>query len=183
MDMNWKKIMCALLTCAVVCTLSACRRGGGETTAPAAAVVGPTVPAPAETRSDGIAVGEWLGEPETVPAETIGSAEQSQDETIGTTDPKEPAEAVKEPTQVPGTTEEETIPQTSQPQTGDEDGAPLGYEEYMAMTPAEQQAYYESFPSLEDYIAWYNAALAQYQEDQNVVEVTGPFDFGDFIDP
>ena len=63
------------------------------------------------------------------------------------------------------------------------DPAELSYEEYLAMTPAEQQAHYERFASLEAYIAWHNAALAEYEENQTSVEVTGPIDIGDFITP
>ena len=59
----------------------------------------------------------------------------------------------------------------------------MTYEEYLAMTPAQQQAHYEQFPSLEAYIAWHNAALAEYEENQSSIEVTGGFDIGDFMDP
>lgn len=40
--------------------------------------------------------------------------------------------------------------------------ARIGYEEYMAMTGKEQQAYYEQFPNVESFFEWYHAAKAEY---------------------
>lgn len=39
----------------------------------------------------------------------------------------------------------------------------ISYEEYWAMSGTEQQAYYESFPSVEDFFNWYNEAKAEYE--------------------
>ena len=39
----------------------------------------------------------------------------------------------------------------------------IGYEEYIAMTGKEQQAYYEQFPDVESFFAWYHEAKAEYE--------------------
>jgi len=49
----------------------------------------------------------------------------------------------------------------------------LTYEEYQALTGAQQMAYMESFPSVEDFFAWYNEAKAKYDEEQNRIEIGG----------
>ena len=42
----------------------------------------------------------------------------------------------------------------------------LSYEAYMEMTPAQQQAYYETFPDQATYMQWFNNAALAYREDQ-----------------
>jgi len=41
--------------------------------------------------------------------------------------------------------------------------ARISYEEYWAMSGTEQQAYFESFPNVEDFFNWYNEAKAAYE--------------------
>ncbi|OUO14900.1 hypothetical protein [Flavonifractor sp. An4] len=65
------------------------------------------------------------------------------------------------------------------------DKAPEDYtwEEYQAMTPAEQEALYYRFGSVSDFYTWYNAAKEEYEESQNVIEI-GPgesVDLGDLL--
>ena len=56
------------------------------------------------------------------------------------------------------------------------------YEKYELMTPEEQQAYYESFDSPEDFFAWYNAAREAYEEANRGVDVEGEtIDLGKYL--
>ncbi len=51
----------------------------------------------------------------------------------------------------------------------------LTYEEYLALTPEQQQAYYESFPTPEEYMVWFNAAAKEHnqQSEDNGTYVEG----------
>lgn len=172
MNKNWKKLLCAV---AAVLLLSACRIGGGETTLPSEPLPQQTT-APTETVPG---VEEWPEEttlpqvPETVPQ--TQATEPSEE-------PTAPAETEpgQKPTEPAETTQPTAPPETTQPQTGN---SGLSYEEYLAMDPARQQAFYESFPSLEAFIAWHNAALEEYEKNQPSIEVTGGIDIGDYINP
>lgn len=84
----------------------------------------------------------------------------------------------------PGATEPDM---PTQPDEDEESGvlspAEVTYEDYMAMTPEQQQAFYESFPSLQDYIDWFNAAKAAYDASKDDVVVDGGnIDIGDYIE-
>lgn len=59
----------------------------------------------------------------------------------------------------PTKTEDEEQPEKKQPVW-------LTYEEYMALSPEKQQAYYESFPTPQDYMEWYNAVAKEHKQDQ-----------------
>ena len=176
MNRKLMKLFCCL---AALMLLTACCSGGVETkpveTAPA------TVPA--TTLPNGEGVEEWVEPDETEP-------DMTEEPTIETT---EAPEETTEPTHrddepdatVPAVTEPKPTeaPVETQPQTGGRGPADVTYEEYLAMSPYEQQAHYEQFASLEAYIAWHNAALAEYEENQTSIEVTGGIDIGDFINP
>ncbi len=54
----------------------------------------------------------------------------------------------------------------------------LRFEEYLAMTGEEQYAYAQTFPSMMDYVNWYNAARAEYDQNE-AIEITGPVDLDD----
>ena len=45
------------------------------------------------------------------------------------------------------------------------------YEEYHAMTPEAQQQFFAKFESIEKFFEWYNAAKAQYEEDNQAIEI------------
>ncbi len=62
-------------------------------------------------------------------------------------------------------------------------GGVCTYEEYQNMTDAEQKAYRNSFPSISDYFAWLGAAMEEYENSQNKVEIggDGSVDLGDYI--
>lgn len=58
----------------------------------------------------------------------------------------------------------------------------LSYAEYMAMSGAEQQKWFESFDSLEAFKAWYNKAKAAYDANKDTIENdgSGSIDLGDY---
>ena len=93
------------------------------------------------------------------------------------TQPTEPETAPVPETTTPLQTEEQTTqkpttpiaPETTAPMpTEPEKEMPvlLTYEEYMALSPAVQQAYYESFPSVEAYMDWFNEVAAQHAQTE-----------------
>lgn len=193
MNRNMKKLLCIL---AAILLLAGCRAGGGETTAPSDQTT-----APAVTFPNGEGVEEWDDPVETDPVEPIPDGTT---EPVTTQPPEDPTDPQKQPdsteppvqgteppvhgtepptqnTQPPAQSTEP--PATTAPQVGGSDPADVTYEEYLAMSPYEQQAHYESFPSLDAYIAWHNAALAEYEENQSSIEVTGGIDIGDFMNP
>lgn len=182
MNKNWKKLLCAVIA---VLTLCGCRSGGGETTAPSESAL-PETTAPTVTLPEGEGVEDWDEPLETDPAQTTVPVETTQP----TEEPDgETPESTENPTE-PAPTTPQTQPtapsepqQTNPPQSGGSDPADLTYEEYLAMTPEQQQAHYEQFPSLEAYIAWHNAALKEYEDSQTSIEVTGGIDIGDFMGP
>ena len=47
------------------------------------------------------------------------------------------------------------------------------YEEYLAMTGAEQEAFYHSFDSSNDYFKWYKDAKKVYDNDGNNIVIGG----------
>ena len=56
------------------------------------------------------------------------------------------------------------------------------FEQYNNMSGDDQQAYMESFDSIESFVAWYNAALAEYEAVSNPIEITdGVIDLGELI--
>lgn len=59
--------------------------------------------------------------------------------------------------------------------SGGGSSAPGGvtYADYIAMTPAQQQAYFESFSSLDAYTKWYNDAKAEYEANNESIEIEG----------
>ena len=73
---------------------------------------------------------------------------------------------------------EDTEPTTQPTQPGHPSGVPayptlISWEEFMAMTGAEQYAYYKSFPSVAAYQQWYNNAKKTW-EDAQPKETVGP---------
>lgn len=72
------------------------------------------------------------------------------------------------------------------PATGDDTTTPaagsLDYEQFMNLSASAQQAYALAFPSVEEYIIWFNAEKAKYNDENgnnDVIEVTGPIDLGE----
>jgi len=63
--------------------------------------------------------------------------------------------------------------------------AEMTYEEYIALSPAEQQVYFESFEGIDDYFEWYNKAKEEYEDKHPPIEIGGDdngIDIGEIID-
>ena len=60
---------------------------------------------------------------------------------------------------------------------------PLAYEDYIAMSAEEQEAYYRSFPSYVEFFAWLNAAKAEYDAANKnpTLGEDGSLDVGDIF--
>jgi predicted negative regulator of RcsB-dependent stress response len=52
-----------------------------------------------------------------------------------------------------------------------EDFAKLTYEEYNALSGAEQELYFNKFDSLEAFFEWYNAAKKEYDDKENSSDI------------
>ena len=190
MNRNVKKLLCCAVALMTL-LLTACRPGGGKTTEPSQTLPQQTT-APTMTLPKGESVEEWNEPVVTDPKPTTDPQVIATEPSEGATepwqeDPTEPPAATQPPRETepaqPTQPQPTQPPATTEPQTGTADPADVTYEEYLAMTPQEQQAHYEQFPSLEAYIAWHNAALEEYEEKQNSIEVTGGIDIGDFMTP
>ncbi len=59
----------------------------------------------------------------------------------------------------------------------------LTFKEYINLTAAEQQKYYKSFDSVEDFAEWYKKAQAEYKEDDGTIQIggSGNFDLGEYV--
>ena len=180
-----KKIICTILAVVSILLLTACGKTPnnlGVETVPQTTATAPsqttdttedTIPAP----SMGVGErGDYTDDSATEP-----SAESSEPEVTepGTTEP----ETTEPETTEPGTTEPETTgPEDTTPVTPpDEEQITLTFEEYLAMSVEEQEAFVESFESLEDFIAWWNAAKAAQEKEDNTITGDPNVDLGDLI--
>ena len=123
-------------------------------------------------------------EPTTQPVESVTTEPTTQptEATTQSTEPTTPStEQTTPPTQTTDPSTESTTEATEPTQSGNS-GA-VTYEEYQAMSPEGQQAFFNSFESYEDFIAWFIAAEAAYKESQDRNEVSGDgnIDIGDLI--
>lgn len=84
-------------------------------------------------------------------------------------------ETVSEETEMPPeTSQTEMIEETTElPETQAPAPEELLFEQYQALNGSEQYEYFLSFPAPEDFFAWYNAAVKDYQERNPGVEI-GP---------
>lgn len=95
------------------------------------------------------------------------------------TEPPQPAEPTQ-PTQQPTQPAPTEPPATTEPSSGAEDSGEMTYEKFQAMSPSEQQAFVNSFPSLDAFFEWYNAAKAKYEAEHPPIDVgDGSFDMND----
>ena len=166
------KIMAICLVCALL--LSACGSPATPTDPSATATTQSTetTTEPTEVTTEPT---EATTEPIEVTTEPTEAATQPTEAATESTRPStEPSEDATEPSEEPTETTEPT-------QSGN--SGSVTYEEYMAMSPAGQQAFFESFGSYQDFIAWYMAAEAAYKENQDRNEVGGDgnIDIGDII--
>lgn len=54
----------------------------------------------------------------------------------------------------------------------------LTFEEYLKLSGSEQQAYALTFPSIGEYITWYNTEKEKHLNDSSI-EITGPIDLSE----
>lgn len=103
----------------------------------------------------------------------------------------EPEETKHQETEPEATKPQETEPAETRPQTTEPAGTEPGetepdaeddrvtYEEYNDMTPEEQLAFFNQFASMEDFVAWYNEAKAEYEKENGAIDVgDGNIDMG-----
>lgn len=59
----------------------------------------------------------------------------------------------------------------------------LTFAEFLAMSPADQQAYMESYENITDFLEWYRMAEEQYKAEQPNIEIggNGDINIGDYI--
>ena len=101
----------------------------------------------------------------TVPTQPANSGESETPDSPAAPDPSQPAGGAgggtgsTEPTE---SVEQETTPSVS---------AQTEYEKFHAMSPAEQQAYMESFDSIEAFFEWYEQAAAEYEAAKPPIDV------------
>ena len=97
----------------------------------------------------------------TIPEETTTIPEET------TTIPEETTTIPEETTTIPEETT--TIPEETEPAEPDE----ITYEDYLAMSATEKKAFKDTFGSTTAFLAWYNAAKAEYEESQGRIEIGG----------
>ena len=94
--------------------------------------------------------------------------------TPSTSQPSASAPATQPSTSVP-TTQPSTSTPTTQPPTStpESPNTTLTYEQFTAMTGAEQRAFQSSFATIDDFFAWYNAAKETYEKENPSIEIGG----------
>lgn len=130
--------------------------------------------APSSTSAENVTSAEIVTDPVDVgqePSSEEGSVPTGEPEGTNTAEPQETVTNASPDTATP-TEPAETQP--SQP-AETEASAPtyILYEQYQVLSGEEQLAYFQSFPSPEDFFIWYNAALADYADRNPDVEI-GP---------
>lgn len=112
--------------------------------------------------------------------ETKNSGQGSSTDTTLATEPEDPKPAEPKPTDPsePEATTEATEPTETMP-------APTNlseYEKFQSLSPSEQQEYVESFPSIDEFFNWYNAAKEEYEKANPPIEVgSGTIDVSQII--
>lgn len=141
-----------------VTTVSTETTVGEETTAPAETETMPGV----ETSPE-----NWDAEPRQT-EETEPEEKETETKPAKTEKPKETTPAGKETTPATTAPQEETVPETTEPAPVETEPVKTveqtDYEKYLAMTGPEQQAFIDSFPTLEDFMAWLEKAKQEYED-------------------
>lgn len=105
--------------------------------------------------------------PDTPPVQG-GNVSDNTPGTPGNTTPTDPSGDDSDPTEPPQ--------QETDPVSQDE----MDYRTFQDMTPDQQQAYMESFPSIDEFFDWYEQAKKEYEEANPPIEVgDGNIDLGD----
>ena len=172
----YKKIMVYML--AMLVLFSACGKRGGTEAAPASETFTPDVTADELTTVADI--GE--NQDEEIEAENL---DVSEADLLIVATPEASPTPTPRVVQVEETTEEElpsAIITPVEPGTIGQTPNATTYEQYNNMSGDAQLAYMESFDSIESFVAWYNAALAEYEAASNPIEITdGVIDLGELI--
>lgn len=121
---------------------------------------------------------EQTTNPEATETEATAAPTEPDETTEGTT-PTEPKETAggTEPTGAPETKPNPTEPEESIPETSEKPTVPekkLTYEQFQKLSPEEQQAYQDSFGSIEAFFEWYRAAQEEHNKETNPPIVIGP---------
>lgn len=150
--MKYMKILTVLLT-ATILLLSGCR------TAPDAS--GHTEPGSTSTQGNAA-----LEEHTTAPV----------DPTQDSINTENPAEPESEPFQPVQSAPEVTASEVIAPEEGE-----MTYRKFHDMTPSQQQAYVESFESLDAFFLWYAEAQEQYEKENPpiIIDGNGEIDLGE----
>lgn len=105
-----------------------------------------------------------------------------------TPEPTQPTETevTTKPTEAPKPTEpQETTKPTEAPKPTEppvSDGPCCDYEEYLALSPAEQEAYMRTFSNPMDFIEWSKKAEAEHNaHDDTIIVEGGNLDIGDYM--
>ena len=121
-------------------------------------------------------------ETEVAPSMGVGERGDYGDETVPETEP-----GVTEATE-PGTTEPaptepaDPTPDTTEPaETAPEEQLTVTYSQYLAMTEDEQEAFINSFPTLQAFVDWWNAAKAAEGSGGDIITGDPSIDLGDMI--
>jgi len=110
----------------------------------------------------------------------VGERDDSEDDAPPpeTAEPKPSTEPSTEPTTEPST-EPSTAP--VDPPEENSDPANITYSQFTAMSPEEQEAFIDSFPSLRDYINWFNTAKAKEADQDKVILDGNEIDLGKLL--
>lgn len=120
---------------------------------------------------------------ETLPTTPATKPGDSETEPADPTDPTQPPVTDPPVTESPETEPPVTEPVPTDPTEPERAPEDYTYEEYMAMTSAEQQAFSKRFPSGRAFMQWYNDAYAAYEAAKDEIEVEGGnVNIGDYMD-
>lgn len=180
-----KKYIVILLALLTLLTLTACRRQPSalsEDFDPGT----PVTAAPTPTAASGVAVmehpiaapGDNSPAPETVspapvaPPVASPSAIAATPQATSTPENSEMPEATNTPSE-PSATAVPTAPAATEAPAAGHIPNSTAYEQYNNMSGEEQLAFMESFDSVEAFVAWLNAAKADYEASNPPIEITG----------
>lgn len=119
---------------------------------------------------------EWGGQPQ----QTGPSQPQSSSDPTQNTESTVPTETTPADTAPVETSPPETAPSDTKP---DVELTDLTYAQYVRLSAADQQLYYQAFESDDAFFTWYRAAKSAYDEDKESSAVTGggSIDIRDYI--
>lgn len=125
-------------------------------------------------------------ETEISPSMGVGGRGDYGDETVPETEPATetttPATTEPENTEPVLTEPVETTPEPTEPEeTTPEQETAVTYSQYLAMTEDEQEAFVNSFPSLQDFVNWWNEAKAAEGSGGDIITGDPSIDLGDLI--